>query len=299
MNAASWVGLATFAASLTIGSIGATVELAASDGSALIQQGLSAFTVNEATAGDLNGDGDAIDAVVHVADRRSDVSLNLGLAASTVCRTTMVPPFVDCQPVEPVVARTVAAFLVDEAAQGSLDLNGDGDAQDAVLYVYDGQSRQLITTGLAVSNGVGRDVSSFTFPIAPVVTEKLVVFLVSEAESGGVDLNGDTDTVDAVFHLVDLKTAAMVNLAKAAATIPGPFGSRNPVPPSVNGQQVTLTVGESDQGGVDLNGDGDADDHVTFVLHRDELKAATTPPAVAVSNRTPTQRHRPTGFDRS
>ncbi len=224
--------------------------------------------MNEAAAGDLNGDGDTLDAVVHVADGRSEVSLNLGLAASTVCRTTMVPPFVECQPVEPVVARTVAAFLVDEAAQGGLDLNGDGDAQDAVLYVYDGQSRQLITTALAVAHGVGRDVSSFTFPIAPVVTEKLVVFLVSEAESGGVDLNGDTDTVDAVLHLVDLKTAAMVNLAKAAATIPGPFGSGNPVPPSVNGQKVTLTVGESEQGGEDLNGDGEADNQVTYVVQR-------------------------------
>ena len=98
-----------------------------------------------------------------------------------------------------------------------------------------------------MAHGVGRDVSSFTFPIAQVVTEKLVVFLVSEAESGGVDLNGDTDTVDAVFHLVDLKTAAMVNLAKAAATIPGPFGSRNPVPPSVNGQRVTLTSGRANR----------------------------------------------------
>ena len=51
-------------------------------------------------------------------------------------------------------------------------------------------------------------------------------------------------------------------------------GSRNPIPPAVNGQKVLLTAGESEQGGEDLNGDGDAADQVTYTLHQGELKAA-------------------------
>ncbi len=229
--------------------------------------------VTEAGAGDLNGDGDTADMVVHIVDAKSGASVNLGLAVSTVCRATNTPPFVDCRPVEPLVSRTAVAFLVDERAQGELDLNGDGDADDDVLYVYEEKTRQIMTTALAVAHGVGRDVSSYIFPIAPVLTEKLVVVLVSEAESGGVDLNGDTDTADAVFHVIDVKTHTTTNLALAAATVVGPFGSRNPVAPELDGQKLILTVSEINQGD-DLNRDGDIDDEITFVLHQDEVKVA-------------------------
>jgi hypothetical protein len=211
--------------------------------------------------------------VLHVADAKSDESINLELAVSTVCRATNTPPFVDCSPVEPLASRTTIAFLVDEAAQGAVDLNGDGDADDDVLYLYDERSGQITATALAVAHGVGRDVSSYTFPITPALTDKLVVLLVSEAESGGVDLNGDTDADDDVFYVIDLKTHTTANLALAAATVVGPFGSRNPVASALDGQKVILTVCEINQD-ADLNDDGDNDDEVTFVLHRDEVKIA-------------------------
>jgi len=41
------------------------------------------------------------------------------------------------------------AAIASEADQGARDLNGDGDALDAVLYVYDLRTQQLVNTGLA------------------------------------------------------------------------------------------------------------------------------------------------------
>jgi hypothetical protein len=55
--------------------------------------------------------------------------------------------------------------------------------------------------------------------------------------------------------------------------VPGPFGSRNPIAPVASGQKVTILVGELEQGGSDLNGDGDAGDHVSIVIHVRNLRA--------------------------
>jgi hypothetical protein len=44
---------------------------------------------------------------------------------------------------------SVAAFLVSESEAG--DLNGDGDAADDVLFVYDATTDELVTTGLAAA----------------------------------------------------------------------------------------------------------------------------------------------------
>jgi hypothetical protein len=219
---------------------------------------------NEATAGDLNGDGDATDYVVQIGDGKT-ATTNLRLAVSTVCRETFSPPFVSCQPVSPVTDGSIVAILVGESSQ-TADLNGDGDTTDDVLYVYDAKSAQLVNTRLAVPRATGRDTSSYTFPVLPVVTGGGVALLVGETEQGAIDLNGDGDTQDDVLHVIQPKSLSTVNLKLAAATVFGPFGSHNPISPALDHQTVTFQAGEPEQG-ADLNGDGDSVDQVAYRLH--------------------------------
>ena len=73
--------------------------------------------------GDLNGDGDMIDEVVHIWDRATGVSTNLGLAGGLVYPVALGEGHFE--------------FLVSEYSQGA-DLNGDGDTIDNVLHVWPG-----------------------------------------------------------------------------------------------------------------------------------------------------------------
>jgi len=226
----------------------------------------AAFIVDESEAGDLNGDGDAADFVLHVFDAKQRVALNLGLAAASVCRTVLGPPFVICTPVSPVIGRSIVAFLVGEPAQSETDLNGDGDASDDVLHVYSVATGAIINTRLAAARDVGRDVSSYTYPVTPIIEGDGIVLLVGEVEQGASDLNLDGDAVDDVVHVIEPKSHEILNLELAAATVPGPFGVRNAIWPQLDRHHVTFVAGESEQGGVDLNGDGDTDDQVTYEL---------------------------------
>jgi hypothetical protein len=230
------------------------------------QARLAAFLVDESVAGDLNGDGDAADSVLHVFDGKQQLTLNLGLAAASVCRSTLSPPFVVCTPVPPVVGREIVAFLVSESAQHGIDLNGDGDAGDDVLHVYSADTDEIINTRLAAARDVGRDVSSFTYPVMPVVDGDGIALLVGEVEQGGTDLNLDGDAIDDVLFVVEPKSLEILNIGLAAATVPGPFGVRNAIPPQLDRNRVTFVAGEDEQGGVDLNGDGDTDDDVVYEL---------------------------------
>ncbi len=90
-------------------------------------RGVTSFRVlltrDEATAGDLNGDGDAADRVVHFADARTGSVTNLALAESPTGGT-----------IYDVAAQAdYLWFLVDEGAQGA-DLNADGDTNDRVVH---------------------------------------------------------------------------------------------------------------------------------------------------------------------
>jgi hypothetical protein len=231
-----------------------------------VRAALPAFLVNESEAGDLNGDGDSTDSVLHVFVAKQRLTINLRLAAASVCRTILGPPFFICTPVSPVAGHTIIAFLVGESAQGNTDLNGDGDASDDVLHVYNAMTGASINTRLAVAHGLGRDVSSYTYPVMPVIAGHGIALLVGEAEQGETDLNLDGDTDDDVLHIVEPRAHEIVNLELAAATIQGPFGARNPIALQLDGQDVTFVAGEVEQGGVDLNGDGDSDDQVTYLL---------------------------------
>ena len=186
---------------------------------ALSYRGFVAAAIDERAQHDedLNGDGDAIDHVLVLMEPRSGSYQNLGIA---VYRFVGSP--------------THLLVRVLESAQGSTDLNGDGDLSDGVLHLVDVRRGTVTNLGLAgEALWLGRD-------------HALVA--ASEPEQGGFDLNGDGDIVDLVFHVVDLETGSIDNLALAAAhSLPQIRG---------DGDAVALRVSERNQG-ADLNGDGD------------------------------------------
>ena len=189
---------------------------------------LAAMTVIENGQGlDMNGDGDTSDLVLVAIDLPSATATNLGRAVTAIS-------------VDP----SGFAFATNETHQGGTDLNGDGDVLDYVLHVYDAASQTVTPLGKAVNyswvEGHG---------------EGLFTVYVPEAEQGGVDLNGDGDTLDQVLHLVRLAIPAADNLGRA--------GDGNV---SGSSQMLAFTVRENDQGGVDLNADGDTFDDVVHVL---------------------------------
>ncbi len=133
------------------------------------------------------------------------------------------------------------AFTVLESRQGATDLNGDGDTADLVQHVYDAETGVAANLGLATS----------TFRIEG----DLLAFTVIESAQGASDRNGDGDTKDGVLHLYRPSTGALTNVGLDAA---GGFVS--------SGTHVAFAVSESNQGGSDRNGDGDALDSVLHVV---------------------------------
>ena len=156
------------------------------------------------------------------------------------------------------------AFEVTESEQGGRDLNGDGDARDRVLHVYEQGSGRLVNVGLAVFF----DELGFGFPPTEVghmgFEAGRVVFAVDEGEQGRSDLNGDGDVDDLVLHVHDVASGQTTNLGLAVLD-----GIGNPeTDPDwrLGGDLVALGVSEAGQGGGDLNGDGDAVDAVLHVF---------------------------------
>jgi hypothetical protein len=202
----------------------------------LVAGDLVAFRVPEAAQGgiDLNSDGDASDQVLQVFDAGTGISTNLGLAADDF-----------------LLEGGLAAFRVRESSQGDTDLNGDGDASDRVVHVFDAAAGITTNLGLAAWAVTG-------------VEGDLVAFPVMESSQGRSDLNGDGDAVDFVAHVFSATTGTTRNLGLATE-------SRF----AVEGNIVAFRVWERGQGSTDLNGDGDTSD---FILH----VARIGPTAVAV-----------------
>src|SRR5438067_148885 len=97
----------------------------------------------------------------------------------------------------PRVSGGLVILLVSEAAQGGVDLNGDGDADDLVLHVFSAPG-VLTNVGLAAST--------------PLVGGQLVAFVVPEASQGHTDLNGDGDSNDFVVHVFDARSGTARSL---------------------------------------------------------------------------------------
>jgi hypothetical protein len=161
---------------------------------------------------------------------------------------------------------SVAVFLTRETEQG-VDLNADGDLNDRVLQVYEAEAGTLIS-------GIERAAEEF------VLGERIVAFRTSECAEGGnltagcpeggTDLNGDGDAADHVLHVYDLFSGYLLNTGRAV--IPCRLESCDPrVPYRVLGETVTFLTLEADQGGKDLDGDGNSDGLVLQVFNAREV----------------------------
>lgn len=207
------------------------------------------FPVVESDHGstDLNGDGDTYDRVLHVFDTSDGTVTNLGLAAETY------PDLL--------AEGRYAAFVVDEDAQGTVDLNGDGDAFDEVMFVYDVVTDTTTNLQLAL-------------PTIPEMMLKSgwLAFLVQENVQGGTDLNGDGDLGDRVIHVHEMATGVTTSIGLASAT-----------EIDVADGKLLYSVNESMQFYADLNGDGDRSDSV---FHVTDLTTFVTTPFTL-----PTQRY--------
>jgi len=106
------------------------------------------------------------------------------------------------------------AFTVNEAEQGHSDLNGDGDARDLVLHVYNAITTQTFNLGFAVN--------------VYATHGNTLAFGANEIEQGQ-DLNGDGDQLDSILHSYDMFNKTLIN-HKVALSVGG-FGGR---PPQLN-----------------------------------------------------------------
>lgn len=247
---------------------------------------LTLFNVPESGV-DRNADGDGLDEVTHVFDRRTGSTKNFGLAVRSTGGLQVagdsallhVPEFVNGfqdlngdgdindtlsflfdwrtqqlldlgWPVGGILSPdgSIAAALVPEMSQGFTDLNGDGDTSDSVLFVHD------VDRGLTTSTGRA---SSAIAGFGP----GLVGFYVHE-RGQNVDANGDGDLDDQVLHFFDVRFRQVIQTRLAF----GPAGAR------IDGQRAVFFVLESQQGR-DLNGDGDLSDHVLHSLERSTFAA--------------------------
>ncbi|MDX1375460.1 MAG: hypothetical protein R3357_07865 [Burkholderiales bacterium] len=253
--------------------------------SLVMTERLAAFTVVEFFHGaDLNGDGDLSDRVLHVFNRATGTTANLGLD----------PTF------SIAAAGTLVAFRASESANGNSDFNGDGDAGDSVLHLHDAASGTTSNLRFAIASPLDMD-------------ERLIVAQVSEAQQGNTDLNGDGDAADQILHAFKTADGSAVNLGHtpigqsrvvnarvafnaretdAGTDLNGDGDTADVVVHLYDGVQgeihnlrlavpqfwalaigkdlLAFTVLEQNQGRTDLNGDGDIGDHVLHVVRLSE-----------------------------
>lgn len=185
------------------------------------------FATSESAQGnqDLNGDGDKDDVVAQVYTLGADRPVNLARDASGGI----------------MAGGGKIAFSTSEADQGNKDLNGDKDAEDFVLQVYDPGRNSVFNTRYAVDGdmhvGAGR-----------------LAWNVLESDQGNKDLNRDGDTDDSVLFIIDLATDAIAFTSTASVDRA-----------VVTNEAVGFAVPESAQGNHDLNGNGNMDDDVVHV----------------------------------
>jgi hypothetical protein len=181
-------------------------------------------------ATDLNGDGDATDWVAHVYDAENRTTSNLALAVEISAASRF-----DAED-------GIAAFFVDEADQNGTDLNGDSDAVDLVLHVFD------------VSTGILTNAQLASFSSGPEVwlEDGRAVVRVSEGAQGQGSLNGDGDVIDNVLFVHDVGTTAQANVGYECAS--ASFDATHSF--AVDAGLVAFRYSEAGQG---VNGNGDAD----------------------------------------
>ncbi len=261
----------------------------------------------------LNGDGDEEDEVVHLyLAGQSPPATTLGVAAREVAISPLAiavlvseaehgavlngdglqdDVLVGAQPLAgasaggwtwlgagssaPRVVGSRVAWTVRESEAGNL--NGDADATDTVLLVYDVSGAQFVmgTGGLAPR-------AVFDFALG----DEIVAFRVDEAGQGAGSQNGDSDTTDGVMQLVDLATEQLVNTDRAAT--PCPMEACDPLRPyRVKGRTVSFLIREAEQfggpgclpsspaGQCDLDGNGNPAGQGLVLQHYNALASVT------------------------
>lgn len=133
-----------------------------------------------------------------------------------------------------------------EAEQGGRDANGDGDADDELLYVLDLERGGFVGSPLAIADAHGA-------PPILACDGQSAAFAVDEAAECARDLNGDGDALDRVLFVLEREAGRLTNLGFAVNAL------------EVGGTLVAFAVDEHGQGGVDLDADGDADGGVLHV----------------------------------
>ncbi len=219
----------------TLRNLASPVDIPSSSAGAYltVQDYLIAWGARESHAGtgvDWNLDGDRLDLVVHTHNARSGITRNLGLATAIFPST------------QPQISGDRIAFLVNESSQGGADRNGDGDAADEVVTIFDSRTTTVTNIGLA------RSALAYGLRIEP----DFAAFIVDELAQGQQDLNGDGQVTQAVVGTYRFANGATVVLPNIAVSN-GPF--------SIVGTHVVFLADEAPLG-LDFNGDGDTFDPV-------------------------------------
>jgi hypothetical protein len=189
--------------------------------------GIAAFVTAEAAQGnkDLNMDQDTEDDVAQAFILAEKKVVNIGRDASGGIA----------------VGAEKVAFVCSEIGQGDKDLNGDKDADDDVLLIYDPSANKVVNIGYAVDGDLA-------------CAEGTLGWRVLEQDQFDRDLNRDGDTDDSIVFLMDLNR--------------GRFGSTGHAGGEylhVNARGAGFAVLELDQGERDLNNDKDLDDEVMHI----------------------------------
>jgi len=163
-----------------------------------------------------------------------------------------------CAAFEFAASGSLVFFLVSES-ESFEDLNGDGDTNDPVLFLWD--TADPLTA--AVSSGISAAPGSLAASDG-----RWCFFAVGESAEGGTDFNLDGDTNDEAVAVWD----------GAAPGTPPTVAARSCISSRLlaSGSLVFFRVSEGAEGLTDLNGDADKADGVLYVW---DGAAAVTPPS--------------------
>ena len=224
------------------------------------------LSVSEAAQGgaDLNGDGDALDLVLHLVDMKDGSTTNLGWATAWGVRTNTNRQAGYYEAFGPVRDRRLG-FVLSEADQGGVDLNGDGDALDLIASVYDTSTDTLYSSGL----------SGAVFLADP----PWAGIAVQEPQHG--DLDGNGFATHDVLHVWNIETGKVTNVGLPLIAFDNGL---DPLAKSwhvhTNGSSLLFNVPEWVQG-LDANGDGDTTDDVLHVFDAERARLFATGLATA------------------
>ena len=236
---------------------GVTLLGVVSFGPAAAESGFAFARYEESEGVDLNGDGDTEDRVAGRYTTANGAIANDAVALAELEYIGYYGRGTQFTGIDS--GGDTLVMTVGEEEQGNADLNGDGDADDFQYLVRNA------ATGAVVSDQFQRTATICISEYGTYCGELYDVdgdwVALQAAENGSADHNLDGDMDDNVHVLVNGSTGQVINTLLAG--FPGyPAGSR----PCVGNGLALLPVHEQDNGGADLNGDGDGDDYVFGIL---------------------------------